>query len=210
MSVGDLRREYRGAPLLEAGAGDDPFALFDQWFAVACEQEPDPTAMSMATATADGRPSVRIVLLKATDPRGFVFFTNYESRKGAELAANPRGALLFYWRLSDRQVRAEGTVEQVAAAESDDYFATRPLASRVSVYASRQSHVLASRDELDRLNEEAARRFADGQVPRPPWWGGYRLVPDVIEFWQGREARLHDRLRYRRRDGGWHRERLAP
>lgn len=211
MSIGDLRREYPGQPLVEAEAGDDPFALFDRWFAQACAQEPDPTAMTLATATPDGRPSARIVLLKDATRLGFTFFTNYESRKARELTVNPAGALLFYWRGTERQVRIDGWIERVSPADSDAYFATRPLESRLGVYASRQSAVLDSRDTLEQLQAEAAARFASGEVPRPSWWGGYRLVPDVFEFWQGRLHRLHDRLRYTRTDAGrWTRERLAP
>jgi len=211
VSIGDLRREYPGQPLVEAEAGDDPFALFDRWFAQACGQEPDPTAMTLATATPEGRPSARIVLLKDATRLGFTFFTNYESRKARELAVNPAGALLFYWRGTERQVRIDGWIERVSPADSDAYFATRPLESRLGVYASSQSSVLDSRDTLEQLHAEAAARFASGEVPRPPWWGGYRLVPDVFEFWQGRLHRLHDRLRYTRTDAGrWTRERLAP
>jgi len=211
MSIGDLRREYPGAPLVEGDAGDDPFALFDRWFSEACAQEPDPTAMTLATATPEGRPSARIVLLKDADRQGFTFYTNYDSRKARELGANPAGALLFYWRGTERQVRIDGRFGKVTSAESDAYFATRPLESRLGVYASRQSAVLDSREQLEQLYGEAAARFASGDVPRPSWWGGYRLVPDMMEFWQGRPHRLHDRLRYTRMDSGrWRRERLAP
>ena len=211
MSIGSLRRDYPGNPLLEAEAGDDPFALFDRWFQDACRDEVDPTAMALATATPDGRPSVRTVLLKDATRQGLVFFTNYESRKARELAHNPHGALLFHWHSAARQVRVDGRIARVSAAESDAYFASRPLESQMSVYASRQSAVVDSRDTLDRLFEETAERFADARVPRPSWWGGYRLVPDEIEFWQGRLHRLHDRLRFVRTDSGrWRRERLAP
>ena len=211
MSIHSLRRDYPGHPLLEAEAGDDPFVLFDGWFQDACRDEVDPTAMALATATPDGRPSVRMVLLKDADRQGLVFFTNYESRKARELAQNPQGALLFHWHTAARQVRVEGRIARVSGAESDAYFASRPLESQMSVYASRQSAVVDSRETLDRLFEEAATRFSDGRVPRPSWWGGYRLVPDEIEFWEGRLHRLHDRLRFVRTDAGlWRRERLAP
>jgi pyridoxamine 5'-phosphate oxidase len=211
MSIANLRREYLGKPLVEDEAGSDPFALFDRWFAEARDADPDAVAMTLATATPGGRPSARVVLLKGYDARGFVFFTNYDSRKAQEIAANPRASLLFFWRSHERQVRIDGRVEKVGAADSDAYFAQRPLESRVSVYASRQSQPVENREVLDQLFEAAAERFKDGQVPRPEWWGGYRVVPEEIEFWQGRLMRLHDRLRYRRdADGAWSRERLAP
>ena len=210
MSIASLRREYLGKPLLEEEAGADPLTLFERWFADAREKEPDPVAMTLATATRDGRPNARIVLLKGFDERGFVFYTNYQSRKARELAETGRAALLFFWPSHERQVRIEGSVEKVSTAESDAYFAQRPLDSRISVYASRQSEPVASRNALDELFAEAAQRFSDGQVPRPEWWGGYRVVPDALEFWQGRVGRLHDRLRYERGAGGWRRERLAP
>jgi pyridoxamine 5'-phosphate oxidase len=152
-----------------------------------------------------------MVLLKEFDRQGFVFFTNYESRKAREVAANPHGALLFYWRVAEREVRVEGQISRVSEAESDAYFASRPRESQVSVYASRQSMVLESREALERLFKEAEMRFLGGDVPRPLWWGGFRLIPDKMEFWQGRLRRLHDRLRYSRGDSGdWRRERLAP
>jgi pyridoxamine 5'-phosphate oxidase len=210
MSIANLRRDYLGKPLLEQEAGLDPFALFDRWFTDAREKEPDPVAMTLATATRDGRPNARIVLLKGFDTRGFVFYTNYRSRKARELAETKRAALLFFWPAHERQVRIEGTVETVAAEESDAYFAQRPLDSRISVYASRQSEPVESRQALDELFARAAQRFPDGQVPRPDWWGGYRVLPDAFEFWQGRVGRLHDRLRYEREAAGWKRERLAP
>jgi pyridoxamine 5'-phosphate oxidase len=210
MTIANLRREYLGKPLLEEEAGADPLALFERWFADAREKEPDPVAMTLATATRDGRPNARIVLLKGFDARGFVFYTNYQSRKARELAETGRAALLFFWPSHERQVRIEGTVEKVSTAESDAYFAQRPLDSRISVYASRQSEPVASRKALDELFADAAKRFSDGQVPRPEWWGGYRVVPDALEFWQGRVGRLHDRLRYEGAAGGWRRERLAP
>ncbi len=209
MSIADIRRDYLGEPLSETESDQDPFAQFARWFAQARAVDADPTAMSLATATADGRPSVRIVLLKAADLRGFVFYTNYESRKAQEMAQTGRASLLFYWRPLERQVRIDGEVEKVSDAESDAYFASRPLESRWSVYASKQSTVLPGRDALDARFAAARHDYGD-EVPRPAWWGGYRVVPDEFEFWQGRASRLHDRLRYRKSGSDWTRERLAP
>ena len=188
----------------------DPVRQFGAWYAeaqAAGVAQPDATAL--ATATADGRPSVRLVLLKAHDERGFVFYTNHESRKAAELAASPWAALAFHWQPLRRQVRVEGAVERVADEESAAYFATRPRGSRVAAWASPQSRPVASRAELDRLFEEADARLGD-DVALPPFWGGYRVVPDALEFWQGCENRLHDRVRYERTESGWKMERLAP
>jgi pyridoxamine 5'-phosphate oxidase len=211
MTLADIRREYQGEPLDEARSDADPFAQFSVWFEQVRQVEADPTAMTLATATLDGRPSARIVLLKAVDPRGFVFFTNYDSRKARELDATLRASLLFFWASVERQVRIDGLVEKVTAAESDAYFVTRPLESRLSAHASWQSEVIDSRETLELRLEAARQTYADGHVPRPTWWGGYRVVPDEFEFWQGRVSRLHDRLHYRKRlDGIWVRERLAP
>jgi pyridoxamine 5'-phosphate oxidase len=211
MTLADVRREYLGEPLDETHCDADPFAQFSIWLQQVQELEADPTAMVLGTATKDGHPSTRVVLLKAFDTRGFVFFTNYSSRKAREMAETGRASLLFFWRSVNRQVRIGGTVERVTAEESDAYFATRPLDSRLSVYASNQSEVLGSREMLDQRFDTARERFADGHVPRPDWWGGYRVVPDEIEFWQGRLSRMHDRLQYRRQaNGSWVRERLAP
>ena len=211
MTISHLRREYLGEPLLEETAGPDPFVLFDRWFTDARSVERDPTAMALATATRDGSPSIRTVLLKGYGADGLVFFTNYSSRKAQDIAVNPRVALMFYWAGHERQVRVEGVAGKVPAAESDAYFATRPLESRLSVYASRQSETIESRASLDAKYEAAAQRFPDGQVPRPEWWGGYRVEPSAFEFWQGRIGRMHDRLRYTRSvEGSWLRERLAP
>ena len=211
MTPADLRRDYARAGLTEADAAADPLAQFARWFDEALAAGlPEPNAMTLATATPDGRPSARVVLLKGFDERGFVFFTNRHSRKGRELAANPYAALAFFWPELERQVRVEGAVAPTGDEESDAYFASRPLASRLGAWASSQSEVIAGREVLDRAVEELAARFG-GEVPRPPHWGGYRLSPEAVEFWQGRPSRLHDRLRYARRpDGGWRRERLAP
>jgi pyridoxamine 5'-phosphate oxidase len=211
MTVSNLRREYLGQPLNEDEAGPDPLVLFDRWFAAARDVETDPTAMTLATATPDGRPSVRTVLLKGYGPDGFVFYTNYNSRKAREIAANAHVTLMFFWPGPVRQVCIAGMASRVSAAESDEYFATRPLESRISAYASRQSEPVESRHALDARFEAAAKRFPDGAVPRPEWWGGYRVTPDEIEFWQGRVGRLHDRLVYTREpNGSWRRRRLAP
>ena len=210
MSLADLRREYVGQPLSESESDANPFDQFSRWFGQVRETEVDPTAMALATATRDGRPSVRNVLLKGVDDRGFVFYTNYQSRKAREIDATGRASLLFTWRSLERQVRVDGAVEKVSDAESDAYFASRPIESRWSVYASRQSEVVDSRDTLELLFNAARERF-DDHVPRPEWWGGYRVIPDEFEFWQGRPSRLHDRLRYVLHPGGtWRRDRLAP
>jgi pyridoxamine 5'-phosphate oxidase len=210
MSIADIRREYRGQPLSETESDPNPFRQFESWFAQVRELEPDATEMALATATRDGRPSVRTVLLKGLDDRGFVFYTNYNSRKAKDLTATGRGSLMFYWRSLERQVRIEGRAEKVSAEESDAYFATRPIESRWSVYASRQSEVIESRESLEARFTFARQEYGEG-VPRPAWWGGYRLVPEEFEFWQGRPSRLHDRLRYVKEASGiWRRERLAP
>ena len=210
MTLADSHREYVGEPLDEAHSNMDPFRQFAVWFERARASEPDSTAMALATATREGWPSVRTVLLKGVDERGFVFYTNYHSRKTREMEQTRRASLLFLWRNSDRQVRIDGAVEKVSEAESDAYFATRPLESRWSVYASRQSEPIDSREALESRFEVARQTYGDA-VPRPRWWGGYRVIPDMFEFWQGRTSRLHDRLQYRAQsDGSWVRERLAP
>ncbi|HEX7119857.1 MAG TPA: pyridoxamine 5'-phosphate oxidase [Longimicrobiales bacterium] len=211
-SIADLRREYAGTPLLEEAVHPDAIAQFRAWFEEALSAEVvDPNAMTLATATPDGRPSARIVLLKGLDARGFVFFTDYGSRKGRELEANPHAALVFYWPELHRQVRVTGVVTRVPAEESEAYFRSRPQASRLSAWTSRQSEPVASREELEARRREAEAAFPDGDVPRPDRWGGFVLAPEAIEFWQGRTGRLHDRLRYTRRpDGGWRIERLSP
>jgi pyridoxamine 5'-phosphate oxidase len=187
----------------------DPLRQFARWFEDAAGAVDVPEATALATAAPDGRPSVRMVLMKGADERGFAFFTNYESRKGRELAQNPHAALLFHWRPLGRQVRVEGAVQRVDAAESEAYFRTRPLGSRLAAWASPQSRPLADRAELERLYAAAVERFGD-DVPLPSPWGGFRLVPDVYEFWQHGDDRLHDRVRYEREATGWSKVRLAP
>jgi pyridoxamine 5'-phosphate oxidase len=208
--IAALRKSYERAELDESASATDPMQQFRSWLDQAIAgQVPEPNAMTLATVGADGRPSTRIVLIKGFDERGVVWFTNYESRKGRELALHPFAALQFHWVELERVVRIEGSVEKVSAEESDAYFASRPLDSRIGAWASPQSQVIASRGTLV-MN--AARYGAQLmlQPPRPPHWGGYRLRPEVWEFWQGRKSRLHDRLRYRREQGRWLRERLAP
>src|SRR5438093_1156881 len=196
MSNADLRREYARARLDEADVSHDPMVEFARWFAEAQEaQLPDPNAMTLATATAQGEPSARIVLLKAFDERGFVFFTDYRSRKGAELEANPRAALVFYWAELDRQVRITGGVALTTREESERYFRSRPLGSRLGAWASHQGRVVPGRATVEADLRSVEDRFKDGDVPLPAHWGGYRVVPDAIEVWQGRESRLHDRSR---------------
>jgi pyridoxamine 5'-phosphate oxidase len=198
--------------LNEADVDADPIQQFRVWFESAQNAQLDlPEAMALATATPEGSPSLRMVLLRGLDKRGFVFFTNYESRKGLELAANPHAALMFYWHELDRQVRIEGTVERISARESDDYFAGRAWGSRVGACASPQSRVIPNRNVLESRFDELMAQYPDENIPRPAHWGGFRVIPTVIEFWQGRPNRLHDRIRYRlSEEGRWLIERLAP
>jgi pyridoxamine 5'-phosphate oxidase len=213
MSAADMRKDYTQRGLSESDLDPDPIAQFARWFEQAVSAGlPEPNAMTLATATRAGRPAARMVLLKSYDPRGFVFYSHYEGRKGGELAENPWAALVFFWPELERQIRIEGRVEQVAAAESDAYFASRPRGSQLGAWASPQSAVLADREGLDRRVREVERRFANQKVvPRPPNWGGYRVVPHTVEFWQGQPSRLHDRLCFtRHNDGTWLLQRLAP
>jgi pyridoxamine 5'-phosphate oxidase len=210
MNIADLRQEYMRAGLSEAQADADPLRQFERWFEDALRaQLPLPNAMTLATVTPSGAPSARIVLLKGLEQGGFVFYTNYLSRKGRELERNAKACLLLLWSHLERQVRIDGTVEKVTSAESDAYYTTRPLGARHSAWASAQSEMVADRQVLERAMENARREHGD-QPPRPPHWGGYRVIPQEIEFWQGRSDRLHDRLRYRRTASTWTIERLAP
>jgi pyridoxamine 5'-phosphate oxidase len=208
--IADIRKDYRLAALDEAAAGDNPLLFFTKWFAEAEEAMADEVnAMTLATVGATGRPHARIVLLKGLDDKGFTFFTNYDSAKGQDIAANPYAAVVFFWKELERQVRIEGCIEKLSAEESDTYFQSRPEGSRLGAWASPQSTIIPNRDVLDENYLKYAKEF-NSEIPRPPHWGGYRIVPDVIEFWQGRSSRMHDRIRFNVVDGKWVQCRLAP
>ncbi|MBM3906704.1 MAG: pyridoxamine 5'-phosphate oxidase [Gemmatimonadetes bacterium] len=211
MNLADMRKQYSTVGVTREELHDNPVEQFRRWFDQACASGiPEPNAMSLATAWPDGRPLLRTVLLKQYDERGFVFFTNLESRKAKQLAENPRAALLFPWVALERQVLITGRVERVSVAEATAYFITRPVGSQLAAWASPQSSVISSRQLLEMKWEEMKRKFADGKIPLPSFWGGYRVLPEMFEFWQGRINRLHDRFEYTRADGGWRIERLAP
>lgn len=210
--LAELRADYARSALRETGVDPDPLQQFRHWLEEAVAAElPEPNAMTLATVDADGRPKARVVLLKGLDDAGFLFFTHYTSAKGRQLAANPHAALVFLWHELERQVRIEGAVELLPRAEAEAYFRSRPRASQLGALASRQSAVVANREILEQRFEQLERWHAGGAVPMPEQWGGYRLLPTLLEFWQGRPGRLHDRLCYRRREeGGWLLERLEP
>lgn len=207
----DLRKEYTRAGLAESDVDPDPIRQFGLWFDTVLDAGlHEPNAMIVATATPDGRPSARVVLLKGYDERGFMFYTNYEGRKGHELEENPRAALLFYWGELERQVRIEGAVSRVSEQESDAYYSSRPRGSRLGALASEQSREVGGREVLEERVEALQREYEGSDIPRPAFWGGYRVRPESFEFWQGRESRLHDRIYYRREAGGWKIGRLQP
>ncbi len=213
MNTDKLRREYHShVELTESSIAKNPFEQFEKWFGDAIKAQIDlPDAMTLATATPDGIPSARMVVLRGFDANGFCFYTDYDSQKGLELANNPHAALVFYWRELDRQVRCNGTVEKMTTAESDDYFASRPIDSKLAVWSGRQSIVISGREHLEENFEHAKLVYADKDIPRPPHWGGYRLIPSMFEFWQGCPSRLHDRIRYTRKDNSnWEIDRLSP
>lgn len=210
-SIADIRTDYKQHSLTEADVAADPYTQFDRWWneALAAEVE-EVNAMTLATASKEGKPAARIVLLKGYDSNGFVFFTNYESAKGKELMDNPYAALVFFWKELERQVRIEGKVEKVSAEESDEYFHSRPEGSRIGAWSSPQSAIISSRTIIETNVAQYTKQFAGQSIPRPAHWGGYRVIPTAFEFWQGRSSRLHDRFQYTQLNENWKVERLAP
>jgi pyridoxamine 5'-phosphate oxidase len=209
--IANLRRDYAKARLEESSVAGNPIVEFGRWFEEALKaQVQEPNAMTLATASADGAPSARIVLLKGFDDRGFVFFTDYRSRKAGELTENSRAALVFYWPELERQIRITGSTVRTEREESEAYFRSRPRGSRIGAWVSHQSQVIGNRRELEERIQEVERRYPEDDIPLPPYWGGFRLQPESLEFWQGRTSRLHDRIRYLRAGGSWRIERLSP
>ncbi|MDI5984869.1 pyridoxamine 5'-phosphate oxidase [Halomonas sp. M4R5S39] len=210
-NIADIRRDYEGGNLNEAQVTTDPMVLFDEWLALALEAEgEDGNTMTLATADSQGLPHARVVLLKGVDAQGLVFYTNYHSHKGSELTNVPHAALVFWWPSLSRQVRIEGRVEQVSEAESDAYFASRPRASQLGAWVATQSVVIPGRTWIEEREHRFEQAYEGQEIPRPVHWGGYRVIPEMIEFWQGQPSRLHDRIRYEQRDGEWNHFRLAP
>ena len=211
-NIADIRKDYKLQTLLEEDVATNPITQFDKWWAEAVNSQlEEVNAMTLATVDAVGMPSARIVLLKGYDKKGFVFFTNYQSHKGQQLEQNPHACLVFFWPALERQIRITGTVEKIAGAESDAYFVSRPVGSRIGAWASPQSSVITKREIIEDCSKKIEQQFNDGIIPRPPHWGGYIVIPTQIEFWQGRPSRLHDRIQYTlQADGNWLIERLAP
>ncbi|WP_027961067.1 pyridoxamine 5'-phosphate oxidase [Halomonas halodenitrificans] len=209
--IADIRRDYEGGQLDEPQATDEPMPLFEEWLTLALESEGlDGNAMTLATVDSQGRPHARVVLLKGVDEQGLIFYTNYHSHKGSELSNVPHAALTFWWPSLSRQVRIEGRVEQVSEQESNDYFASRPRPSQLGAWIATQSVVIPDRTWIEERQTRFERAYEGQEIPRPVHWGGYRVIPEMIEFWQGQPSRLHDRIRYEHRDDGWHHFRLAP
>lgn len=211
LNIADIRKDYKLQTLLGTDVAADPIVQFDKWWDDAVKSEiTEVNAMTLATATADGIPAARIVLLKGYDKSGFIFFTNYQSHKGKEMEQNANVCLVFFWKELERQIRITGAVEKISAAESDAYFTSRPVGSRIGAWASPQSAVIANRQVIENSSKEFEQQFAEGNIPRPPHWGGYIVKPVQMEFWQGRSSRLHDRIQYSLHNGSWSIERLAP